>query len=73
MSKKFVYQVAGFEFVDSEAFGQAWREAKAKAAELHAPVYRLVIKNEDVQQEVFYKAGCFNSIKFITADNVKIF
>ena len=73
MSKKFVYQVAGREFVDSEAFGQAWREAKAKAAELHAPVYRLVIKGEDVQQEVFYKAGCFNSTRFATADNVKIF
>ena len=71
--KKFVYQVAGWEFVDSEAFGQAWREAKAKAAELHTPVYRLVIKGEDVQQEVYYKAGCFNSIRFATADNVKIF
>ena len=71
--KKFVYQVAGFEFVDTEAFGKAWKEAKAKAAELHAAVYRLVIDGEKVKQEVYYKAGCFNSIKFATTDNVAIF
>ena len=73
MTKKFVYQVAGFEFVDTEAFGKAWKEAKAKATELHAAVYRLVIKGEQVRQEVYYKGGCFNSIKFATADNVMIF
>jgi hypothetical protein len=73
MAKKFVYQVAGFEFVDSVAFGEAWKEAKAKATELHTAVYRLVIKGEDVKQEVYYKGGCFNSIKFATADNVMVF
>lgn len=72
MTKKFVYQVAGFEWEDTEAFGKAWRQAKAKAAELHAAVYRLVIKGEDVRQEVYYKGGCFNSIRFATEDNVKI-
>ena len=41
--KKFVYQVAAWEFVDSVAFGQAWQDAKVKAAELGAPIYRLVI------------------------------
>lgn len=73
MAKKFVYQVAGFEFVDSVAFGEAWKEAKAKAAELHTAIYRLVIKGEDVKQEVYYKGGCFNSTKFAMADNVMIF
>lgn len=73
MTKKFVYQVAGFEWEDTEAFGKAWRQAKAKATELHAAVYRLVIKGEDVRQEVYYKGGCFNSIKFATPENVKIF
>lgn len=73
MAKKFVYQVAGFEWEDTEAFGKAWRQAKAKATELHAAVYRLVIKGEDVRQEVYYKGGCFNSIKFATPENVKIF
>ena len=32
--KKFVYQVAGWEFVDTEAFGKAWKEAKAKTLPL---------------------------------------
>lgn len=71
--KKFVYQVAGFEFTDTVAFGEAWKEAKAKATELHAPVYRLVIKGEAVRQEVFYTSGCFNSIEFATTHSVKIF
>lgn len=71
--KKFVYQVAGFEFVDTEAFGKAWRDAKAKATELHCAIYRLYIKGEKVYQEVYYKAGCFNSIEFATVDNVKVF
>ena len=31
--KKFVYQVAAWEFVDCVAFGQAWQDAKIKAAE----------------------------------------
>jgi hypothetical protein len=72
MTKKFVYQVAGFEWEDTEAFGKAWRQAKAKATELHAAVYRLIIKGEDVRQEVYYKGGCFNSTRFATADNVKV-
>lgn len=73
MAKKFVYQVAGYEFVDTEAFGNAWKEAKAKATELHTAVYRLVIKGEQVRQEVYYKGGCFNNIRFATEENVKIF
>lgn len=73
MTKKFVYQVAGFEFVDSVAFGEAWKKAKAKAAELHTAVYRLVIKGEQIRQEVYYKGGCFNNIRFVTDENVMIF
>lgn len=73
MTKKFVYQVAGLEFVDTEAFGEAWKMAKAAASQFHVPVFRLVIKGGDVKQEVYYKGGCFNSIKFITSDNVMIF
>ena len=73
MTKKFVYQVAGFEFVDTEAFGKAWKEAKAKAAELHAAVYRLVIKGEQVRQEVYYKSGYFNSVDYMDGENVMVF
>lgn len=71
--KKFVYQVAGFEFVDTEAFGTAWREAKAKAAELHTAVYRLVIKGEDVRQEAYLTAGCFLNVALTEPKDVKIF
>lgn len=71
--KKFVYQVANNEFTDSVAFGEAWKEAKHIAKMLHMPIYRLVIKGEDIKQEVYYKGGFFNSIKFATADNIEIF
>lgn len=71
--KKFVYQVANNEFTDSIAFGEAWKEAKHMAKMLHMPIYRLVIKDGEVKQEVYYKGGCFNSIKFATADNIEIF
>lgn len=71
--KKFVYQVAGFEWVDTVAFGEAWKQAKVKAAELHTPIYRLVIKNNEAVQEVYYNGGCFNSVRFATKENVKIF
>ena len=73
MTKKFVYQVAGFEFVDSIAFGEAWKEAKAKATELHTAVYRLVIKGKQVRQEVYYKGGCFNSVDYMDGENVMVF
>ena len=71
--KKFVYQVEGFEFVDIEAFGKAWKEAKAKAAELHAAVYRLVIDGEKVRQEVYVKAGCFLRSDLALVKNMMIF
>lgn len=70
--KKFIYDVAGFEFEDTEAFGKAWKQAKVKATELHAAIYRTVIKGEIERREVYYKGGCFNSIRFATEDNVKV-
>ena len=71
--KKFVYQVAGFEFVDSVAFGEAWKEAKMEAAALHAPIYRLVIEGEKIRQEVFVKAGCFLRSDLANAESVAVF
>ena len=70
---KFVYQVKESEFVDTEAFGEAWAQAKKKAAELHCPIFRLVIKGEKIRQEVYYNGGLFNSVKFMREDNVKVF
>lgn len=71
--KKFVYQVAGFEFTDTVAFGEAWKEAKAKAVELHVPIYRLVIEDEKVREEVFVKSGCFLRSDLALIKNVMIF
>ena len=71
--KQFIYQVNGLEFVDTNAFGKAWQDAKVKATELHCPIFRLVIEGESVKQQVFYKGGLFNSIEFMREDNVKIF
>lgn len=71
--KKFVYQVDGFEFVDSVAFGEAWKEAKAEAAKLHAPIYRLAIEDGKVREEVYVKAGCFLRSDLALIKNVMIF
>lgn len=71
--KKFVYQVNGYEFCGAEAFGDAWREAKEKAAELNAPIFRLVIKGEDVRQEYFAKGGVFLNVKFYSPEKVQNF
>lgn len=71
--KTFVYYVADRMWIDHEAFGEAWRQAKAYASELHAVIYRDVMKAEEViRQEVYYKGGVFNSVKFAREDNVKI-
>lgn len=71
--KKFVYQVDGFEFVDTVAFGEAWREAKMEATALHVPIYRLVIEDGKVREEVYVKAGCFLRSDLALVKNVMIF
>jgi len=71
--KKFVYQVDGFEFVDTVAFGEAWKEAKQEAAALHAPIYRLVIEDGKVREEVYVKSGCFLRSDLARRENVAIF
>lgn len=70
--KKFVYQVAGFEFVDTTAFGTAWKDAKAMASENNYPVYRLVIKDEEARQEVYCTGGCFLPVNMVKKENIKI-
>jgi len=58
--KKFVYQVNGYEFTDTVAFGDAWREAKAMALELNAPLFRMVINGDKIRYERYgWKGGCF--------------
>jgi len=73
MEKKFIYNVAGYTFEDTEAFGNAWRAAKEKATALHCAIYRTTRKGETERREVFIKAGCFNNIEYVTSREVKIF
>ena len=71
--KKFVYDVAGFEFVDTEAFGNAWRAAKILAADKHTAIYRQVIKHGESKHEVFCTGGCFLRSDLARPQDIKIF
>lgn len=71
--KTYIYEVAGWEFVDTIAFGAAWREAKLKATQLHAAIYRSVVKGEETRKEVYTKAGCFISVEMAKEEIVAIF
>ena len=73
MEKKFIYDVAGYTFEDTEAFGKAWKAAKEKAAELHCAIYRTVRKGEKESREVYFTAGCFNDVRFTAMHEIKIF
>jgi len=73
MEKKFIYDVAGYTFEDTEAFGKAWKAAKEKATTLHCAIYRTVRKGETERREVFFNGGCFNNVKYATSNNVMIF
>lgn len=68
--KRFIYQVESFEFTDTEAFGTAWKEAKEKAKELHAPIYRTVV---ETQRQVFCTAGCFLGVDYARNSDIEIF
>jgi hypothetical protein len=72
--KKFIYQVgSSFEYVGFEAFGDAWKQARDKATELHVSIYRLVIKDENIKQEVYVNGGCFLSVAYAKPENIHIF
>lgn len=71
--KKFIYDVAGFEFEDTEAFGDAWKNAKDLATKKHVAIYRTVINGEKETREIYVKAGCFLPISLVMLKNVMIF
>jgi hypothetical protein len=71
--KKFVYKVAGFEFVDTVPFGTAWEEAKVKAAELHSAIHRQTIKGEELRYEVYTTANVFIYVEYVKPELVKVF
>lgn len=71
--KTFVYDVGAFEYRDGVAFGDAWRQAKAKATELHLAIYREIILDGDtIRREVYLTCGAFIGIDYATPDAIKI-
>lgn len=71
--KKFVYEVAGFEFQDAEAFGAAWHAAKILATDKHVAIYRQVVKHGEIKNEVFCTGGCFLRTDLARPQDIKIF
>ncbi len=74
MTKTFIYKVAGYEFRDTKAFGQAWREARAKATELHCGIFREVEEDEaEIRYEFYANGGAFLNMRFYTEKKLAIF
>lgn len=72
--KRFYYEVGAFQFSDTVAFGEAWKEAKAKATKLHAPIYREVVKDGDtIRNEVYLNGGVFVGVNYADKNSIKIF
>lgn len=71
--KRFVYDVMGFEWEDTEAFGSAWKTAKEVAKGLGVGIYRTVIKGETERREVYCKGGCFLPVEMVKPESVALF
>ena len=68
--KTYIYNVNGREFEETEIFGNAWKAAKAYAAEIHAPIYRKVV---EIQEQVYINCGAFIGTSHANPDSIKIF
>jgi len=72
--KKFFYEVAGYEFCGDTAWGDAWKQAKAKATELNVAIYRTITEGDkEPRHEVYCTGGLFLSTKYAKPEDVKIF
>lgn len=72
--KRFYYEVGAFQFSDTVAFGEAWKEAKAKATELHGPIYREVVKDGNtIREEVYLNCGVFVGVNYADKNSIKFF
>lgn len=68
--KMFVFKVSGHEFIGSEPFGQAFKDARKKAEEMHAPIYRTKI---ETTEDVYVDSGMFIGVKYAKDDEIKKF
>jgi len=72
--REYIYFVNGSEFyAGTDVWGQAWKDAKAEAAEEHCSIERAVIKGEDISYEFYAKGGCFLAERFYEPKLVKVF
>lgn len=59
MNKRYYFTVNSNEYTDTKPFGEAWEQAKVKATELHAPIYRRICKNDEERWEVYTRGEIF--------------
>ena len=67
MRKTFIYTVNGEMFIDTVAFGKAWKQASALAELTHAEVRRTVVDGHRVSEQFFAK-GVFLDMRHYTPE-----
>lgn len=75
MNKLFIYNVNGTHIEDTEAFGEAWQEAKILATEENAIITREVVNTitGESREEFYTTAGCFLNMRFFEKDKARFF
>lgn len=76
MTKLYIYDVNGDQFEDTEAFGDAWRKAKATAMAEHCGIRRTDIAGDTIKYLIYVKAGdggIFLDERYCDPEDMKIF
>lgn len=69
----YYYNVNGTEFLDTTAFGDGWKKAKALATEEHCGITRIVAKEGKISYQFYHKGGMFLDEKYFKKEDYKIF
>lgn len=73
--KTFTYMVGEYKYEDIVAFGPAWRQAEAKAKELHVGIFRKVFNHTTKKtfHQFYAKGGAYLDMRFFHEDKLYIF